>query len=261
MFEVVFGESEKSLINFALREISKDVVSIGYSLDIGDISGKIDGLERKNLFKELWHCVDFNEIETENYFEGQRTDMEKLLTAAIDGIPIRIWKSNSPYSICGFAFVCNLLKDINCKITVVSLPEYSKTEDNGLVSYSGWGEVPPSKLHTFLQFERDVTNIEKQLQSDIWQKMKTENAPLRAVVNGTLISVPENFYDHIIINNIPNNEFAMVSLIGRLLGKYQLGIGDGWYSLRIQKMIKENKLKIISDEDTSRPYRKVLKKV
>lgn len=53
----------------------------------------------------------------------------------------------------------------------------------------------------------------------------------------------------------------MVQLIGRLLGKYQLGIGDAWYALRVQKMIEENKLKIISNKDTSHPYGKVLKKV
>lgn len=38
-----------------------------------------------------------------------------------------------------------------------------------------------------------MTNIEKRLQSSLWNDLKAENAPLRALVNGKLISVPEDY--------------------------------------------------------------------
>ncbi len=87
-----------------------------------------------------------------------------------------------------------------------------------------------------------------------------ENAPLRAIINGKLTSVPENFYDFIIINNLPDNDFTMASFIGKILGEYRLGISDSWYALRIDKMIEENILIIVENKDPSHPYGKVLRK-
>ena len=109
---------------------SQDVVNIGFSLDIGDISGEIDGHERQNIFRKLWGRFEVDNKEQERFFRNQRKDMEKLLSAAKDGIPIRIWKSNTPYSACGFHFVCHLLKNIDCDIRVVSLPEYKPISEN-----------------------------------------------------------------------------------------------------------------------------------
>lgn len=87
-----------------------------------------------------------------------------------------------------------------------------------------------------------------------------ENASLRAIINGKLISVPENFYDFIITKNLPDNDFIMARLIGKLLGEYRLGISDNWYALRIAKMIEDSKLIVVENKDPSHPYGKVLKK-
>jgi len=71
----------------------------------------------------------------------------------------------------------------------------------------------------------------------------------------------KNFYDFIIMNNLPDNDFNMAGFIGKLLGEYRLGISDSWYALRIDKMIEENKLIVIENRDPSHPYGKVLRKV
>ena len=88
-----------------------------------------------------------------------------------------------------------------------------------------------------------------------------ENAPLRAVINGKPISVPEDFYDFIITQNLPDNDFVMARFIGKLLGEYSLGISDSRYAFRIDKMIEENKLIVIENRDVSHPYGKVLRKI
>jgi hypothetical protein len=141
----------------------------------------------------------------------------------------------------------------------VALPAYFEKPDRALL-WADWSQVWPGLFHRFLPLERAVSDIEKHRQSDRWNELKAENAPLRALVNGKLISVPEDFYDHILIRSIPDGEFVMARLIGTVLGKYDLGVGDGWYALRIKKMIAENKLEIVSDADASHPYGKVLRK-
>jgi hypothetical protein len=213
-------ELKKRFEGKAIGGNSQDVVYIGFSLDVGDISGQIDGCERKNVFQKVWGCVDFDERETEKFFHMQREDLEKLVTTATQGTPIRIWKSNAPYSACAFAFVCDVLRNIDCKTSVVSLPKYRKIDENTIESYSNWGEISPGQFYSFLPLERELPNIEKHMESNLWQNLKAENAPLRAVVNGNLISVQEDFYDHIIIKNIPDEEFVMAQLIGRILSKY-----------------------------------------
>jgi hypothetical protein len=108
--------------------------------------------------------------------------------------------------------------------------------------------------------ERELPAAEKRLHSDLWKALKAENAPLRAVVNGKLISVPEDFYDHLIIKHIPEGEFVMARLIGTVLGKYSLGVSDGWYALRVKKMIADRKLEIVRAEKADHPYGNVLRK-
>ena len=255
------AELEKHFEGQAVGGNSQDVVNIGFLLDIGDISGEIDGNERQNIFRKVWGRFDFDNKEQEQFFQNQRKDMEKLLSAAKDGIPIRIWKSNAPYSTCGFHFVCHLLRNIDCNISVVSLPEYNPISENETVEYSHWGEVDAGKFYQFLSLEKQLTKIEKRIISDHWHDLMEENAPLRAILNGKLTSVPENFYDFIIMNNLPDNDFIMARFIGKLLGEYRLGISDSWYALRIEKMIEENKLIVVENKDSSHPYGKVLRKV
>lgn len=255
------AELEKHFEGKAVGGNSHDVVNIGFSLDIGDISGAIDGNERQNIFRKIWGRFDFEDKEREQFFQDQRKDMEKLLSAAKEGIPIRIWKSNVPYSDCGFHFVCNLLRSIDCNISVVPLPKYNLISENEIIEYSHWGEVEAGKFYQFLPLEKQLTKIEKRVVSDHWNELTVENAPLRAVLNGKLTSVPENFYDFIITKNLPDNNFIMARFIGKLLGEYSLGISDSWYAFRIDKMIEENKLIVIENKDTSHPYGKVLRKV
>ena len=108
----------------------QDVVNIGFFLDIGDISGTIDGMERQNVFRKVWERFDIDSKEQKQFFQNQRKDMEKLLSAAKDGMPIRIWKSDAPYSTCGFYFVCYILRNIDCNISVLSLPKYMPIYEN-----------------------------------------------------------------------------------------------------------------------------------
>ncbi len=164
-------------------------------------------------------------------------------------------------SACAFAFLCDAMRNIECKISTISLPEYWEISNNTIQSFTDWTEISPGQFHTFLHLEREITNNEKRIQSCLWNDLRAENAPLRALVNGKLISVSEDFYDHIIIKNIPDKEFVMAKLIGTILGKYPLGVGDGWYALRINKMIADSKLEITWNKDPSHPYGIILRKV
>ncbi|MEA5059762.1 MAG: DUF3658 domain-containing protein [Candidatus Pelethousia sp.] len=239
---------------------SQDVVGLDFGLDAGDISGDLLGEKRKQEFTRLYGSASLEAAEAEKFFHSQQQDFEKLLAYVKNGEPIRVWKSAAPYSACGFAWLCNILQDFDCKISVVSLQECWQTSA-GTHIYADWGEIPPGQLDSFLPLTRCVSANEKNRQIRIWRDLKTENAALRALVNGYLISVPEDFYDHLIMRNLPDGDFIMARLIGDILGRYPIGVGDCWYALRINKMIADNLLKVVADKDPSRPYGKVLRKI
>lgn len=267
MIEVVFEESSKNTMKIAkaykngesIKGSGKDVVYIGTFLDIGDISEDLNSPFRKKIFKNLYSHI-YDEKELEQFFYNEYKDLEKLLSAAKNKAKIRIWKSNTAHSACVLAYISYKLRNIDCEITIVSLPERHKLAKDTIHFFTSWQEVVPERLHKFLSFERELSDIEKRMESDLWKNLKEENAPLRAIINGRLISVSEDFYDQFIIRNIPDGEFLMGQLIGSLVNKYQLGVSDLWYRLRIKEMIESGKIKIISYEKPSHPYEIILRK-
>ena len=97
-----------------------------------------------------------------------------------------------------------------------------------------------------------------------WSQLKEENAPLRVLLNGQLQSASEDIYDSFILREIlaQPEVFNEAFVIGNVLGKYQLGIGDAWVAQRIDKMIAEGKLEIVERAPADHPvYRQKLRKV
>ena len=81
-----------------------------------------------------------------------------------------------------------------------------------------------------------------------WKQLQQENAPLRIYLNGKLQSASENIYDSFILREVDEqaDEFSEANLIGNVLGKNQLGIGDVWIALRMEKFIKEGMFTIVT---------------
>ncbi len=254
------AELKKLFKGKAIGGSSSDVVNIGFNLDIGDISGEIDGNERKNVFQKILGRYFSDDSEMEKFFTIQRQDFTKLITAAKNGKTIRIWKSNAPYSTCGFYYVCYILKDIDSDIRVVELPEYKVISEKETVFYSSWGEVHAGKFYEFIPLEKKLSFLDKKVINEQWISLIQDNSTLRTNLNGSVISVPENFYDSIIFNNIPKDEFIMASFIGKLLAENKIGITDAWYAFRIEKLIEDNLLIVVEDKDKSHPYSKILRK-
>lgn len=260
MIEVVFSDSTKGMMIQARKDHildSEDILNIGFYFDIGDITKGIDSKERKLIFEQLFD-ID-NEDEKTAFFDAQRKDMNKLLNAASKGEQIRLWISKEPYTLCGYYFVCYILKDIKCSISVISLPDFIPGIGQSLIDYGTWDAVSADLITQFLPFEKPILGVEKKVYSERWQQLMSENTKLRAVVNGQLVSVPENFYDSFMQRYIPEGDFQMLEVIGNVCGLLQLGVLDGWYALRIEKMIEDKKLVIVRD-NIENPYFRVLRK-
>lgn len=246
----------------ALGGSSSDVIGVCINLDIGSISDDIFNEKRKKLIFQMLKspiCTDENHEErSKKYWGDNIVDLNRLKECAQNGEHIRIWYSDAPHSLCGFYYINSVLKELPCKVSAIKLPEYQVQKNGTVVSYTSWGEISPGKFYKFLKFEKEISQIEKYYFAGRWRELQNENSDLRAVVNGKLISVNEDFYDYFIRINIPDTEFRMAKLIGEVLGRHQFVVGDWWIAQRIKKMIVNGELVVVSENEFD--YEKILKR-
>lgn len=242
---------------------SREVICLPFLLDIGDIQTPIDE-RRKKVMIDMYtangrfYSQEQLTQELESVWERYLNEIERLKAYVNAGEQIRIWYSEAPYSLCGFYYICHMLERTECTLSSIKLPEYIVNEEKEICSSTTWGEMEAGKLYQFLSLERPISDKEKTYFSHKWEMLKEDNSPLRAVINGNLTGVPEDYYDFIIRKELPEEEFAMARFIGNILGKYPIGVGDWWYAKRIKWMIEQGEIEVIEkNEDT---YSQILKK-
>ena len=134
-------------------------------------------------------------------------------------------------------------------MTALELPQWMPREDGTVQSCLSWGELVPGDWAAFLPLEREIPKSVRRAIAMEWAGLREENAPLRAVVNGRLVSVGEDFYDPFIRAHIPNGVFRVAQLIGEVLGRERLGIGDWCLAKRIKAMLDQGELITVSKGD------------
>ena len=221
-------------------------------LDIGNIQKDIEGHYRKNL---IFSMLDMEtEEEIQNYADSFM-QMQRLKIYLEAGESIRIWYSDAPYSRCGLYHLCNILNCYENEIRLIKLPEYV-VHGKTIVFYKNWGEVAAEEFAGFLSGERIVSKEEIRMYASLWNELVEDNSPLRAIVNGKMIGVPEDFYDFMILNRITTKPIKECRLIGDIIGHNQASIGDWWYAKRIQHFIEEGLIKVL--EDAEKPYARLI---
>lgn len=63
------------------------------------------------------------------------------------------------------------------------------------------------------------------------------------------MGVPEDFYDFLIWKEMSGKPQKEARLIGNILGKYPVNMGDWWYAKRIEHFIDEGKIQVVEDSE------------
>ena len=96
-----------------------------------------------------------------------------------------------------------------------------------------------------------------------WRKLKADNAPFRAMLNGMIHILPEDIYDSFIIKEIKHmdTQFRQALVIGSVLGKYQLCVEDAFIAHRMEKMIENGLLTVVQNAEINMPaYHRIVKR-
>lgn len=264
MIEVLFGDSEAGAMKVALRsgKLGSDAVCLAFALDIGDIKKPVTSEYRTRLLCDLLYQEQWGaDIEMKNDLERLGSvyhgELEKLVQYIKTGEPIRVWYDSAPYSVCGLLWFCGWLRRIADKLEmyVVKLPRTLTSGDTAVVR-ANWGEVHPHEFAKLLPLQRRLKPVEIVMNAVNWDGLRSQNSPLRAVVNGSVISVPASFYDFLIWKYLGNEPINEAIVIGKILAENPLGVGDWWYARRIDKFIAENRIKIV--ENSPRKYERII---
>lgn len=243
-----------------IQGTSEEVICLGFLLDVGDIREPADGeYRRKLLFSmyagDAWGMDSQDKEELGKLGEVYAGELGRLKDFLEAGETVRIWYSDAPYSLCGLYWLSGILVNYKNPIRAVKLPGYRVT-GNQVISYQNWGEVAAEEFAWFLRYERELPPEELRLYRTMWNELKEENGPLRAVINGRLVSVQEDFYDFLIEKMLPEKPVKEARLIGDLLGHYPLSVGDWWYAKRIDAWIRQGRIRVV--QDSERKYNRML---
>lgn len=232
-----------------------DVLTLSLGLDMGDIREPL-GEARHQLLRKWYDGQD----EAADRDWGRNLEVAERLKACGPGDTVRIWADDhTPASACGLLHAASLLKDTKADVRVVFLPPWRERPDGVVETYLGWGEVEPELFGRFLSREEPVPPVELGAMAHRWEVLRQENAPLRAVVNGAVRSVGEDFYDEMIRRHLPEGQTKIANIIGEVLGREKPGIGDTWLADRIRWMLSAGELRMVR-EDRERFYRSVVER-
>lgn len=192
-------------------------------------------------------------------------DLTELKTRLEQGEPARLWYSEkSPEEYCGFHWLLSRLKELEtAELFAAALPAHFPRPNDCFMTCSDWSGVTPEDWMPFLEEKTPLLPAQRMGAYLSWLELEQENAPLRAIVNGSLVSVPADFYDHFLLSELEkqNDDFMEAILIGKVMAHYQLGLGDILLHQRVEALIEEGILETVSPaEEGKPPMRRLLRK-
>ncbi|WP_026525119.1 MULTISPECIES: DUF3658 domain-containing protein [unclassified Butyrivibrio] len=229
---------------------AKDIICLELSLEYGDISGRIPGKKRDQVIYQLISTMypeSRNGNIAKEWVDGIAGNNRKYLKLLKDAISneeeIRIWYSNSPSEINGFYWLMNYLDKNKYyeKVSAVYLPPNYWT---GKYYCNAWGQMPPEKWFDTLSLEKNITKEQIKHCSEKWKDLQKDNLPLRLMVSGSIVSLHEEFLDSIIRDVIKNmsKTFKISRLVGEVMGKTELMLGDLIIFERVNSMIERGEI-------------------
>jgi hypothetical protein len=271
MIELTFSDSTAGTLKLAKQLIQdkpgsicplaeggpEDVLPLTLDLDIGDLSDIEAGMDsRRKLYDNLFSHYPGVPEEIMNI--NQRA-LERLKEAAEKFESVRMWVcASDPSELCGLYFVCHLFSDSPASLSVVRVPAEFVRHPK-LIFYRSTGEIALEDFEALSENDEPLGTLQREFYAQFWRELAAENAPLRAVLNGRVVGVPEDFYDFALRSSTPDGEFRTAQLLGNALNKLP-GVGDSWLYRRVKVMVEAGELVEVSPPTDDYPYSGMMKR-
>lgn len=273
MIEVTFSQGAHGALSDA---ISKELLENGMEhepyclslyLDVGRLEDDVLGAQRRKMIGRIHEGLAFGGEVTEEIIEQAAEAMREIPKHLKGAETLRIWYSDAPCELCDFVWFMGWLSQLPARgrVLLSHLPSWLEREDGTVVIPTSCAELEAADFPSLALFERDAPALMLAGMHFDWEQLKAQNADLRAVISGHVLSVPPDFYDFLIyecISQMPE-VFPEALLIGNVLGTSQIRLSDGWLALRVAHMIEAGQLGIVEEcADRDAPaYHRTLRKL
>lgn len=121
-----------------------------------------------------------------------------------------------------------------------------KQERIGMQYFHNTGELCPEDAAYFYEKRRLLSPLDCQRLSKDWEVLCKENAPLRVLEAGKLCSANADYYDGLILSNMPTSSVPANTVVGRVISRHKLGICDWFVYERMRALIAQGRITIVS---------------
>lgn len=117
----------------------------------------------------------------------------------------------------------------------------------GHAQFWGVSEASPEDAAYFYDQRRLLSKEDCAEMTRQWQALCRENAPLRVLRDNRLCSAREDYYDGLILSEVPVGATCAASVIGSVMGRHRLPIGDAFIYMRLRGLIAQGKVGVVED--------------
>ncbi len=128
--------------------------------------------------------------------------------------------------------------------------ERAKQPPNAVIFFRGAGEIDLEYVPFFYAKRRALPACEADRLAQQWERLVAENAPLRVLENGKIVSADLSYYDAAILSNVPAEETIAARVIGRTLADCR--VSDEFVFARLRALAAAGELTILQNGPTYR---------
>ena len=268
MIEITFDGSTSGMLYYNASVlhtpgiIRKEIIELNLMMDFGYLDSGLESDERLEYADHI-NLIGYPDFVSEDTPEDileaakvpddfvpgneNRQYMKKLKRLLAKGKEVRIWYDDEPGSQCGFYAFCAFLRDYENKVYVIKAPRCIKGKEGWWLA-PGWGTFNMESLEPLLPLTRELSRGEMEAYAKHWDQLIKENAPLRAMIGGVPVSVPEDFYDRFLYEFIPEGPFKISRLQWEITKKYPIGLYTAWYDKRLWEKLQQGEFEIVSKD-------------
>lgn len=260
--ELVAEEKAKWEASKPLGGSKADIFGFELNLSHGDISEAGIGEKRRQLLREIKAYYQDEDL-ADHMIKDMIERLEVLCLQIKRGEPIRLWYGDNPDEVCGVLWLASEIcrRELpHDQIYLVKIPEWKENDRRDTVFSSGVRELGVEEWQTYLHLQKKAPAELIEKWAERWSVLQKEEASLRAVVNGMVVSVANDFYDPFILGAIASmkKRFKELQLVA-VLYEMNLGPDDCWISQRIDKFISDGLLRCMG-RDRELPRQRILEK-
>lgn len=236
--EIVFAEITRNVLKSARKltsekgdeKISENILCFGTMFNIGNIDCDLYGDDRIESLNTLLRDGIIRDRAIQ-----YRAEAEKIVSLARAGETLRVWYSNTAFSLCGLYCLCDMLSGIDCDIRVVECPKDSSDR----FEQGSWEMMSPKRILPFAaKSPRELSDEDKHRYSTNWYILKYENAAMRLYNGEKMLSVPEDKFDGEFMEILEKKNFNRMQAIGEFVSSFPVNVELSFFINRIDYLIK-----------------------